>query len=67
MAAIAGARAHGPAKLSPGSVSPEEKPFVLGGAGEAIRAAKEPGAVETLFLLGVKSRIKFCFISSLLL
>lgn len=39
-------------------------PSCLAGRGKTIRAAKEPGAVETLFLLGDKRGIKFSFISS---
>lgn len=43
--------------------SKRKNPGCLAGRGEAIRAAKEPGAVESLGLLGGKRGIKFSFIS----
>lgn len=57
MAATIDVWAGGPAEQGPGRAWPEEAPWVLSWRGKAIRAAKEPGTVESLFLFGGKRGI----------
>lgn len=56
----------GPWEQAPAQSRQRTNPGCWAGRGEAIRAANERGAVESLFFLGVTRGIEFGFISSLL-